>query len=90
MAQLRIEEAIAFHNGKQQTQNMKKKKPLDEGLISGRTISALLWPESKESTRDVNMASLKKGTTKRIEPAWVHTICMTTGVDPNFLFGWEK
>lgn len=72
-----INEAIEFANS--QGKKIKKKD-----------ISARLWPNSSESGRRMNMASLCGGKMKRIDHEWVGIICDMCGCTPNFLFNYGK
>lgn len=73
MAKFRLEEAFEQAN----------KKGIKTRKID---IAKKLWPDSKDSTQQVNMTSLLNGTTKRIEPDWVEIICKELDVTPGFLF----
>lgn len=73
MAQFRVNEAIA-----QAEANGLKVKKID--------LAEKLWPGRKKETLQVNMTNLCNGSTKRIDPEWVETICKELKTTPNYLF----
>lgn len=73
---LRINEAI-----NQSKTNGKK--------VFKKDIAAKLWPNSIESTRQVNMTNLINGTTKNIKTDWIFIICDMCDCKPDFLLGYE-
>jgi len=77
MLVLRVNEAIARAqtNGK----NVNKK-----------VIAALLWPDSKESTQQVNMTFLSNGRTSSIKFEWITILCRELDCTPNYLFGFNE
>jgi hypothetical protein len=77
MTKLRLTEAMAhatLQTGKQMTR---------------RDLAGILWPRGSDRSRPINLSKLMKGDTKRVDIEAVTRICKATGVDPNFLFGWE-
>lgn len=77
---LKLEEALAYHEA--------NKKP-SEISITKIDLAKKLFVGAKHQTQAVNMNNLVKGTTARVAPEWIKTICEATGVDANFLFGIE-
>lgn len=55
--------------------------------IFKKEIAAALWPDSVESSQMVNMTNLVNGTTARVAPEWIVTICEMTGCSADFLLG---
>lgn len=87
---LKIKEAIAQKNKAIRAENKKEGRPPHLGEITNRTIGDALWPDSVQTTRDVNVSNLTTGKTKTLRPEWIVRICEITGVNPNFLFGWKQ
>lgn len=73
---LRINEAIA-----RMQDNGKK--------IFKHEVSAKLWPNSSEASRQVNMTNLCTGVTKKLPIEFVDILCDTLECTPNYLFGYE-
>jgi len=78
MEKLRITEALgkfAQKHGRRMTQ--------DE-------LAKYIYPESSVNSRNVNIAKLKNGKTKRVSITTVKRLCEKLDVDANFLFGIDK
>jgi DNA-binding Xre family transcriptional regulator len=77
MSVLRVNEAIARAktNGKS---------------VDKKTIAALLWPDSKEKTQQVNMTFLSNGRTIGVKLSWIYILCKELDCDPNYLFGFNE
>ena len=54
--------------------------------VSKKEIAEMLWEDTKQKSRTVNMSSLCNRRTRKINIEWVSKICEATGVDANFLF----
>ena len=74
---LRVNEAIA----RAQTNGKKVLK---------KDVAAQLWKGRNAIAQQVNMTSLCNGSTKKILPEWVITICEMCDCTPNYLFGYEE
>lgn len=75
---LRIEEAIARY----QTKHHKR--------VLKQDVAGLIWPDSSDSAKRINMGNLIAGRTERISPDVVIKICKALEIDPNYLFGWDE
>jgi hypothetical protein len=56
------------------------------GKLTKTSIAVACYPESRKATAIRNLDRMINGTTRRIDPDQVFTICEMTGVDANFLF----
>lgn len=74
MLRLKVKEAIARSEA-----NGKK--------VLKKEIAARLWDGSSEQAQQVNMTNLVNGTTKKIAPDWVVTICEMCNCSADYLFG---
>lgn len=74
MLRLKVKEAIARSEA-----NGKK--------VLKKEIAARLWDGSNEQARQVNMTNLVNGTTKKISPDWVVTLCEMLNCTADYLFG---
>lgn len=74
MLRLKVKEAIA-------RSEMNGKKVLK------KDIAARLWEGSSEQAQQVNMTNLVNGTTKKISPDWVVTLCEMLDCTADYLFG---
>lgn len=73
---LKIKEAIALAYG--------------NGMeVTKEDISRKIWPESTQSTQQVNMSRLMRGDTKNVKVEWIVLICEMLRCTPNFLFGYD-
>lgn len=53
-------------------------------------LAIALWPNADKSSQRMNISKLCNGTTKRITPEMVDTICKVCHVSPNFLYRYEE
>lgn len=74
---LRVNEAIA----RAQTNGKKTNRKM---------VAALLWPDSKEGTQQVNMTYLCNGKTLTIRLEWIEVLCRELDCTPNYLFGFNE
>ncbi len=87
MNKLRIKEAIALHNFRQQVKNFQLERPDHIGKTNQSNIARLIYPNMDKEEARKKGYKLASGDYKTIKPEWVDLICKETGVDPNFLFG---
>ena len=64
----------------------------DKSREEKAAISAKMWPNSAQKTRDVRISEVISGKPKFFKIAWVRIICDKFRLDPNTLFGypWRK
>ena len=54
--------------------------------MSQRRLAGLLWPDEKQSSREIKISNLELGKSKRIDIKTANRIAEILGVDLNFLF----
>ena len=66
-------------------------RQLQEGnKVSKGEISALLWPNSKPGTQQVNFSNLINGRTKTVTVDQILILCKALNCDANYLTGYDS
>lgn len=55
-----------------------------------KRISARMWPNSSEKTREVNVSNLFRGDTKTYSEETIKILSEEMGVSPNFIFNYNE
>lgn len=87
---IRLKEAIKFHNESKKIENKRLGLPENTGLTNQAKIARLIWPNMDPGSARKTGSKLAKGGYRGITLEMVNIICDQTGVDPNFLFGYES
>lgn len=84
---LKINEAIALQNARQEIKNKESGRPLHTGKMKKSNLGRIIFPNDNNPKYPLKrMTDLSKGYVKLIRPEWISTIVQYTGVDANFLF----
>ena len=54
--------------------------------MSQRRLAKILWPEEKQTSREIKISNMELGKAKRVDIATARRIAEILGVDVNFLF----
>ena len=87
---IRIDDAIALHNARQEKKNKENGKPLNYGKLTKANLGRIMFPSNTPKSPLKKMTHLTNGDAKFIKPEWVDQICEYTGTDANFLFGMKS
>ncbi len=89
IVRIRIQDAIKLQNFRQKSKNESKGKPLHVNVLSKANLGRILFPSRKGNGASVAIDRMIKEY-KKYEFEQIVTICKETGVDANFLFGFES